>query len=375
MHGTDTTAVRRWNEQRTLEVLRNGVPLRVAALAEATGLTAAAMRDVLRTLTEKHWVVPVAISQGSRGRPAQEYQMLPLSSRVLGLDIGGHTVRAVLRDDAGVVTFQRETAIPAGPSPVEATREAVRDVLSGVDVSDVWFTGLALSGVVGANGRIVRSIALPHFQGERPQDVLADLLPGQVRALHDTKAALWAESREGAAVGERDVLLVQLGRRPSVALLLGGRLHHGAHGSAGELSLNELLQDGYAWAGTETDGADAALRAALAGEPEALAGARAYLLDLAPQIALATGLIDPSLLVIGGSLAPVLTPVLPDFQESLAARLEVAPRVATTALDQFAAVRGAHSLALQALWDELIHGEGGVLPLTLSSLSDDRSSA
>lgn len=368
--GADTSSVRRWNEQRTLEVLSDGAPRRVAELAFAVGITTAGMRDVLRTLTEKQWVTPVAISHGSRGRPAQEYQMLPLSSRVLGLDIGGHTVRAILRDDAGAITYRREVAITQGDSPVEATRDAVRAALSGVDLSQIWSTGLALSGVVSDDGRIVRSIAMPHFEGERPQEILADLLPGRVQALHDTKAALWAEAHEGAAVGEQDVLLLLLGRRPSLALLLGGRLHHGAHGSAGELSLNELIRDG--WSQTShSPGTASSLVAGVDAEPDVVA-AHTYLLDLAPQIALATGLIDPSLLVIGGSLAPVLEPALPEFEAALAQRLEVSPRVVTTNLDQYAAVRGAHALAVRALWRALVLGEGGVLPFTISSLTDER---
>lgn len=370
----DTTSVRRWNEQRVLEALQDGAALRVSRLASATGLTTAAMRDVLRTLTVKHWIERTALTQGGKGRPAQTFRMRPFASRILGLDIGGHAVRCVLTDDAGVIVHQRETLIEPGRDAVSATRRAVREVLADVDTSEVWSSGIALSGVVDTDGRVLRSIALPHFEGKRPAELLADVLPGHVQTWHDTKAALWAEHTLGVAAGERDVLLLHLGRRPSMALLVDGRLHQGAHGSAGELTLNELIpaEGSYTWSGgsVDDDARGTALRAARAGDPAAVSGAQSFLLELAPQIALAVGLIDPALVVVGGSLASVVAPALPEFGRELARRLESTPEITTTALDQFAAARGALDLSRRRAWGALLGHDQGVMPLSYDSLAE-----
>lgn len=364
----DASSVRRWNEQRVLEALRDGDSRRVSELASATGLTTAGLRDVLRTLVAKQWVESREITQGGKGRPAQTYRIRPLSNRILGVDIGGHTVRSVLRDGAAEV--RREVSIVPSKDMANATRRAVEESLEGMDTAEVWSTGVALSGIVDTGGRVLRSIALRHFEGHRPAELLADVLPGQVLSWHDTKAALWAEHTEGVARGDEDVLLLQLGRRPTMALLLNGRLHDGAHGSAGELTFSELLPRSFAWSGVEhdDDAQGSSLRAALDGEPEAVAAARTLFLGLAPQIAFATGLIDPSLLVVGGSLAPVVAPVLQEFRDELAARLETVPRVAASSLDQFAAADGARSLSSQAAWDALT-ATGEVLPLRRESLT------
>lgn len=367
--GADARSVRQWNERRVLEILRTGESFRVSELAQATGLTTAGLRHVLRTLLEKHWVEEREVTQGGKGRPAQTYRMPSLAGRVLGVDIGGHTVRAELQTDAGV--FRSEVPIEPSESMVAATRAAVREALAGVDTSQVWTTGLALSGIVSDDGRIVRSIALPHFEGLRPCELLADVLPGHVHSWHDTRAALWAEHSDGVARDDENVLLLQLGRRPSMALLLDGRLHSGVHGSAGEFSFSELLPREFEWAtgGGDPDVQGSSLRAALAGDPTAVAGARSLFLGLAPQIAFATALVDPSVLVIGGSLSPVVAPVIPEFYGKLGAQLETVPRVVASSHDQFAAAHGARHLSLRALWGALTDSDEGVRPLQRESVS------
>ncbi|SNU01878.1 Sugar kinase of the NBD/HSP70 family, may contain an N-terminal HTH domain [Ruaniaceae bacterium KH17] len=363
--GADASSVRQWNEQRVLDVLRGGESLRVSELALETGLTTVALRDVLRTLAAKGWIEEREATQGGKGRPAQTYQMRPIDDAVLGLDIGGHAVRAVLTRE-GAETRHEVPIVPADDM-IAATREAVAAVLAEFDTSNVWVTGVALSGIIDRDGRVVRSVALGAFEGERPCELLADLIPGRAHPWHDTRASLWAEHERGTATEHTNVLYLHLGRRPNMALLLKGRLHEGTHGSAGELTLNELIPHSFDWS---SDGADAqgdSLRAALGGDPGAVAGARGLLLGLAAPIAFVTALIDPSLLVIGGSLAPVVAPVVGEFRNELEARLETAPRVATSALDQFAAAQGARSLSLKAMWSELT--DDAVLPRSADSLA------
>ncbi len=369
----DPTSVRRWNERVVAGALRVRGPLRVAELAEATGLTAASVRDVLRTLAAKSWVTSSAASQPRMGRPARTFRLRDVSARVLGVDLGGHTVRSVVSDAAGTVRLIGEVAVPRPRTAMPSTRDALATLMARTRVElagdQVWTTGLAVSGVLDRDGAVVRSIALPQFEGLRPAQVLADLLPGHVRTWHDTRAALWAEHREGAAQDVRDVLLVHLGRRPSLALLLDGRPYHGAHGNAGELSLSELFPSGdtYDWADATThpdDPQGAALRAALAGEPHAVAGAERFLERIAPQVAFAIGLIDPRLVVVGGALGPAVSPVLSRLAAQIAARVQSPPELAVTALDQFATARGAAHLAREALWRQLLDHPGGVVPLT-----------
>lgn len=366
LSSADPSSVRRWNERVVLTALADGRAVRAAELARATGLTTASVRDVLRTLGAKGWVSDMEPVQGGMGRPARTFRLARPDALTLGVDLGGHTVRVVSSDVVGTVTTLGEAAVP--PGDLAGTKRVLAELLSGVDPARVWTTGLAVSGAMDADGRLLRSIALPHLVGARPDEVFADVLHGDVLVTHDSKSALWAEHRQGAAVGARDVMLVSLGRHPTIALLLDGRLYKGAHGSAGELSLNELLPatDGYRW-DADADSPDpqgAALRSALASDAASIEGALAFLHGITPQIAYAVALVDPSLLVVGGALAPALERGLPRFAEELGSRLQSPPTVRLSTLDQYAAATGACHLARERLWHLLLDHADGVAPLT-----------
>lgn len=365
----DPSSVRRWNERAVLATLEDGHPRRAAEIARATGLTSASVRDVLRTLASKGWISDLAPVQGGMGRPARTFALHRPDAFTLGVDLGGHSVRVVQADLLGEVTPVGEASVPAGD--VEGTKAVLAGLLADLDPDRIWTTGLAVSGALDADGTLLRSIALPHLAGTRPADVFADTLPGDVLTTHDTKSALWAETKQGAALDVRDAMLVSLGRRPAVALLLGGQLYHGAHGSAGELSLNELLPatGDYSW--RPADGADDpsgdALRAALAGDEDAIAGALGFLENITPQIAYAVALVDPDMLVLGGALSPVLEQGLTRFAEQLSARLQTPPEVRLSTLDQYAAAVGACRIARDRLWLTLLDQPDGVAPLTRES--------
>lgn len=374
----DPSSVRQWNERAVIASMRGAGTVRVAHVAEQVGLSTASTREVLRGLVAKKWVVAEAQSSGSVGRPASMFRLADPPIGLLGLDVGGHRVRGVLATGSDRVEVLGEVPIERGRPGIEATRAAVSTLLAGVDTAAVWMTGLAVSGALDHDDRLARSIAMPDFVGSRPADALGDLLPGVVLTLHDVKAALWAECVEGAAIGRRDVLYVLLGRRPALSLLLAGELYRGAHGSAGELTLNELLPaaGGYDWvevsggAGTvaEQDAPGRALAAAVAGDPVAVAGAQRFVLDVVPQVAFAAGLVDPEVLVLGGALGPVIRPVLGEVRAEFERRLQTPPDVVVAELDEYATARGAVHLARERLWKMLLETEGPLPRLERTAL-------
>jgi len=65
--------------------------------------------------------------------------------------------------------------------------------------------------------------------------MLAHALGAPVRVMNDLSAAAWGEARFGAARGVRDVLVVFAGTGIGSGIVVGGRLHEGARGVAGEI--------------------------------------------------------------------------------------------------------------------------------------------
>lgn len=370
----DPRSIRHWNEYAVVQALREGDSQRISELAAATGLTPAPLGQVLRSLEAKGWVVAGSGTPNGRGRPAQVFTARVPDGCVLGLDLGAHTVRAVRLDLAGKLLGTAERPMPRGgddSGSAESVRaEAVSRVIaeSGAAASAVWLSALAVGGSLAEDGRVLRSVAMPQWEGRHPAEVFAGVLPGQAMVVNDVRAATWAEHAVGAAAGHATVLLAQLGRRPTLGLLFDDAPWRGAHGTAGDLSLNSFLpaEESMDWLRAYRDRPDpigAAVHDALAGDERVREDVRHHVERIAPALALATAVVDPSVLVIGGALAPLAGAFLEPLAAHVRAHLQRPPEVVATGLDQFAAARGAALLGLREIDAELADPTAGVLPL------------
>jgi glucokinase len=136
---------------------------------------------------------------------------------------------------------------------------------------------------------------------------------------NDARCFTLAEAHYGAGRGQRDVCGIPLGTGVGCGVMIGGRLHRGAAFQSGEVwslaqrgeHLEHFLSGagvvrGYlAAGGVAGDGVDAEAveRRARAGEPAALAAWRAFGDDLSALCQSIVALLDPAVIVIGGSLS------------------------------------------------------------------------
>ena len=109
---------------------------------------------------------------------------------------------------------------------------------------DVRAVGVAAAGFVDAAGARVRFAPHLSWRDEPLRDRLGARLGLPVLVANDANAALWGEARFGAARGADHVLMVTLGTGIGGALLVGGRLHTGRNGMAGEFGHMRVVPDG-----------------------------------------------------------------------------------------------------------------------------------
>lgn len=174
--------------------------------------------------------------------------------------------------------------------------------------------------------------ALPWLEGRALAPDLSVRLGASVVLGNDGQFTLLAEAVEGAAAGAASAVLVAVGTGIGGAIMSGGRIwrgHHGSAGSWGWLPASgarsasghgpfETMASGAAlsavaaalhagWDGLEL------LGAARRGEPEALSAVRSYAAHLGSGIAAIASVVDPELVVIGGGVSAamdVLGPML-----------------------------------------------------------------
>jgi glucokinase len=163
-----------------------------------------------------------------------------MASLSLGVDLGGTNARAAVvdRDSGAIVASHKESHRSRTPEAVvEVVSEAVRRSLAAAGLGAASFTSVGVGVAAQVLGRTGVVLNAPNL-GWRDVpfgDLLAHRLGLGVRIANDLSAAAWGERRFGAAKGVDDAALVFVGSGVGSGLILGGHLHEGHRGVAGEL--------------------------------------------------------------------------------------------------------------------------------------------
>jgi glucokinase len=157
----------------------------------------------------------------------------------LGVDLGGTNARAAVVDvDSGeIVAAHKEPLRDRAPAKVvEVVRHAVLEAAgaASIDPHKVSSIGVGVAGqCLGATGVVLNAPNLG-WRDVPFGELLRAAVGVPVRIANDLSVAAWGEKAFGAAKGLDDVVLVFVGSGVGSGLILGGRLHEGAQGVAGE---------------------------------------------------------------------------------------------------------------------------------------------
>ncbi len=245
-------------------------------------------------------------------------------SYVIGIDLGGSSVKTVAVSPEGAVLSQSSVSFDAGATMdwAEKIREIAERVQRerGEPASRI---GLAAPGLAARDGRSIAKMP-GRLSGLEGLDWSAHLKSKQpVPVLNDAHAALLGEAWLGAARGFSNVILFTLGTGVGGAAMVDGRLlrgHLGRAGHLGHLSLDidgapdvcgtpgslELLM-GNCTVVERTGGrfqtTHALVAAHLAGDAEATCAWLRSVQALACAVASCVNILDPEAVIIGGGIA------------------------------------------------------------------------
>ncbi|MFQ5872418.1 MAG: ROK family protein [Dehalococcoidia bacterium] len=167
---------------------------------------------------------------------------------LLGIDIGGTSLRLALADAPGRILGQRKIPSPAGESPeamVKAICQCAEDLLAGVEGGTVGAVGLAAPGPVDVSlGQIMDAPNLPQFKSVPLRDMLQGEMGRPVTMENDANAAALAEHRLGCGQGVQDMLYITVSTGIGGGIIARGEVYHGARGAAGEIGHMTIQADG-----------------------------------------------------------------------------------------------------------------------------------
>jgi predicted NBD/HSP70 family sugar kinase len=384
--------LRELNDRAALELLLTGGPMTRAQLGERTGLSKVTAAQLLGRLEERGLVRVTGTRSGGRGPNAAVYAVVPSTAYVAGLHVEAEVVSAGIAD----VTGQLVTEVTIDPNgsedPVALVHTAVTAACgsAGVDLSRLRAVVIGSPGVVDPRTGDVRLAVNMPLWHEGVLEALRGDLGRTVIIENDTNLAARAEHALGAARDVQDFALVWIGTGLGLAAVIGGRVHRGVAGAAGEIgylpvpgvglpenvrrpatgafqslagaSVVRRLAAGFGFGGRSGSDVAVAAGAVTAAAADAVAGGdrgREFLDELASRVALGVAAIsvvlDPGLVVLGGGIGLA-------GGEELARRVAAdvgricpaTPRVVPTELTGGPVLRGAMLAAVDAARTELL---------------------
>ena len=373
--------LRALNDRAALELLLSKGPLTRAQLGELTGLSKVTASQLVERLEERGLVARVGEQAGGRGPNAQMYAVVPATAYVVGVDAGPQHVVAGVADITGKIVGRTDVSIGEGDDPVKVVHAAVVEAAAeaGAPIERIRRIVLGTPGLVDPkSGEITFAWDLPRWH-RGLLTALREDLGRPVVFENDVNLAAIAEQHSGAAIGAKDFVLVWLDRGVGTAVVLGGLLHRGSVGAAGEIgylpvagtqvsrdasrrakSGFRMLTDAAAVKavakshGFKASSAGEAIRAAIA----AGTAGSPFLDEMARRISLgvaSVGLVlDPELVVLAGEIGQAGGADLAQrVQHEVAAIAVVSPRVVATEVAGEPVLNGAILTGLDAVREEV----------------------
>ena len=229
--------LRELNDRAALDLLLPGIPLTRTQISEQTRVSKVTVAQMLARLEERGLVIVVGQQEGGRGPNAALYSVVPSSAYVAGLYVELDGVSAGVADVTGRVVAEVSVNPNGAANPVELVRGAVDRACrtAGVQMSRLSAFVIGSPGVVDPQtGDPSLAIDLPEWH-EGVLGSLRGALNRPVIIENDVNLAAMAERACGAAQGLDDFVLVWIGVGLGMSAFLGGKVHRGAAGAAGEI--------------------------------------------------------------------------------------------------------------------------------------------
>jgi predicted NBD/HSP70 family sugar kinase len=368
------------NERTILETIRAAAPISRAEISRRAGISKPTVSLALQALLDAGLVREAAARPGGPSYGALFFEPVPEAAYVLGLDLGARFLRGAVCDLAGEVHARQDVELRGADADgalqaIAALRESLI-AAAALPMERIDGVVLGVPGVIDAQQATLHLTTpnIPGLEGRAFGREVAELLGIDVTLENDVNLAAVGERWAGVARGVDDFAFLSVGTGMGMGLVLGGELHRGNHGAAGEVdwALAGLTEDAdpsadgvaalasrIAPPGTaETSVAppyDARTIFAAARRGDALARtvveevARRIAANITPIAAVA----DPALVVLGGGLGANGDLLLEPVRRLLAAWIPFPPRVEISSLGEAAVLMGALAVGLRSALDNV----------------------
>jgi predicted NBD/HSP70 family sugar kinase len=368
------------NERTVLETIRAAAPISRAEISRRAGISKPTVSLALQSLLEAGLVREASRGPDGPSYGAVFFEPVPDAAFVLGLDLGARFLRGAVCDLAGEIRARQDVELRGADADgalqgIVALRESLIEAVA-LPPERIDGVVLGVPGVIDAATATLHLTTpnIPRLEGRAFGHELRERLAVAVTLENDVNLAAVGEHWTGVARGIDDFAFLSVGTGMGMGLVLGGELHRGNHGAAGEVdwALAGMAEE----VDPSADGV-AALAARLASERssdtsltppydarEIFTAARGgdalarVVVDevarrIAAHIAPIAAVADPELVVLGGGLGTNGDLLLAPVRVLLAEWMPYPPRVEISSLGEAAVLMGALAIGLRSALDNV----------------------
>ena len=366
------------NERTVLETIRALAPISRAEISRRAGISKPTVSLALQSLLESGLVREAERGPDGPSYGAVYFEPVSDAALALGFAVGTHFVRGAICDLSGTIRARQDVELARAEARTAA--EAVvrlRDTLTaapGLRLELVDRAVVGVPGVVETGTGLLRLAAnVEGLEGRAFAAELEDALGVPVSLENDINLAALGELWQGVARGVGNFAFLSVGTGLGAGLVLGGELHRGRNGAAGELdfALGARPEDddpcavavSALAARAAADGRSTELappydpRAIFAAARDGDAVAREVVEEVARRIALhvapVAAVADVELVVLGGGIGANGDLLLEPVQARLGEWLPYPPRIEVSTLGDAAVLTGALAVGLRAALDNV----------------------
>jgi len=368
------------NERTVLETIRAGAPISRAEISRRAGISKPTVSLALQSLLEAGLVREASRSPDGPSYGALFFEPVPDAAFVLGLDLGARFLRGAVCDLAGELRARQDVELRGADA--DGARDAIvalhHSLVEAAAQQSERIDGVVLGvpGVVEAGGGELRLTTpnIPGLEGRALGRELQEELDVAVTLENDVNLAAVGERWLGIAQGVEDFAFLSIGTGMGMGLVLGGELHRGHHGAAGEVDW------AHAGIGEDVDpsadgvaalvarlvsersfdtsvappyDARAIFAAARGGDALGRAVVEEVARRIAAHIAPIASVADVALVVLGGGLGTNGDLLLQPVRTLLGEWMPYPPRVEISSLGESAVLMGALAVGLHSALDNV----------------------
>ncbi|WP_092527510.1 ROK family protein [Actinopolyspora saharensis] len=242
-------ALRPENAQQAqlLRLLRGNGPHSRAELGEAVRLSRSKLANELDRLIEQGFVESGGFA-ASRGGRRSSIVRLSDSIRFAGIDIGATSVDVAVTNGELEVLGHRsaEVGVHRGPSAVlDVALDLLGKLRAEGTAPDVHGAGIGIPGPVSfRDGVPVMPPIMPGWDQYPVREAMSHELGVPVQVDNDVNLMALGEHQAGVARSVDDFLLVKIGTGIGCGIVVGGNVHRGVSGSAGDIGHIQIDENG-----------------------------------------------------------------------------------------------------------------------------------